>query len=74
MTTCMPCSFGLLPHPRSEAGTQSTGVPRSDRDYPLYTAGARCLWHVGGTAGENDDARTWRQRLPARPEGEVRPR
>jgi hypothetical protein len=41
----------------------------SDRDCPLHTAGDRCLWHVGGTAGENDDAPTWRRRLPARPEG-----
>jgi hypothetical protein len=28
---------------------------RSDRECPLHTAGDRCLWHVGGTAGENDD-------------------
>jgi len=27
----------------------------SDRDCPLDTVGDRCLWHVGGTAGENDD-------------------
>jgi hypothetical protein len=27
----------------------------SDRDCPLVTAGDRCLWHVGGTAGENGD-------------------
>jgi hypothetical protein len=35
----------------------------SDRDCPLDTAGDRCLWHVGGTAGENDEARAWRRRL-----------
>jgi hypothetical protein len=29
---------------------------RSDRECPLHTAGDRCLWHAGGTAGENDDA------------------
>jgi hypothetical protein len=29
--------------------------PRSDRDCLLDTARDRCLWHVGGTAGENDD-------------------
>jgi hypothetical protein len=29
---------------------------RSDRECPLDTAGDRCSWHVGGTAGENDDA------------------
>jgi hypothetical protein len=28
---------------------------RSDRGYPLRTDGDRCLWHVGGTAGEYDD-------------------
>jgi hypothetical protein len=27
---------------------------RSDRDCPLDTAGDRCLWHAGGTAGENN--------------------
>jgi hypothetical protein len=26
----------------------------SDRDCPLHTARDRCLWHVGGTAGEDD--------------------
>jgi hypothetical protein len=36
----------------------------SDRDRPLDTAGDRCLWHAGGTAGENDDACTWRRRFP----------
>ena len=29
---------------------------RSDHDRPLQTAGDRCLWHAGGTAGENGDA------------------
>jgi hypothetical protein len=29
--------------------------PRSDRDCPLDTARARCVWHVGGTAGEDKD-------------------
>ena len=29
---------------------------RSDRGYPLRTAGDRCLWHAGGTAGEYDVA------------------
>jgi hypothetical protein len=32
----------------------------SDRDYPLHTAGDRCLWHVGGTDGQNDDSPTGR--------------
>jgi hypothetical protein len=43
----------------------------SDRECPLHTAHDRCLWHVGGTAGKNDDARNGRRRLPAR--GRVRP-
>jgi hypothetical protein len=47
--------------------------PPIDREYPLDTAGDRCLWHVGGTADENDEARTWRWRLPAQPEGEGSP-
>ena len=34
---------------------------RIDRDCPLDTARDRCLWHAGGTAGQNDDAPTWRQ-------------
>ena len=74
LTPCMPCSFGLLPHPRSEAVRPAQRPSPSDRDCPLDTARDRCLWHAGGTAGENDDARTWRRRLPARPEGEARPR
>jgi hypothetical protein len=45
----------------------------SDRDYPPDTAGDRSLWHAGGTAGENDDARTRRRRLPPQPLGEARP-
>jgi hypothetical protein len=32
--------------------------PSSDRDCPLDTASDRCLWHAGGTAGENDDRST----------------
>jgi hypothetical protein len=35
-------------------------LSRSDRDCPLDTARARCLWHVGGTADGNDDAHAWR--------------
>ena len=37
---------------------------QSDRGCPLDTAGDRCLWHAGGTTGENDDAGTWRQQFP----------
>jgi hypothetical protein len=38
---CMPCSFGLLPHPRSEPGAQPysvLGVTVSVRRIPLVTA------------------------------------
>jgi hypothetical protein len=45
--------------------------PPVDRECPLRTAGHRCLWHVGGTADEKEDAPTWRRRLPGRLE--VRP-
>jgi hypothetical protein len=74
LTACMPCSFGLLPRPRLRAGRSAQRSTASDRDCPLDTARARPLWHAGGTAGENNDARTWRQRLPAQPEGQARPR
>jgi hypothetical protein len=36
---------------------------RSDCDCPPDTAHARCLWHAGGMAGENDDAPARRRRL-----------
>jgi hypothetical protein len=48
--------------------------PRSDRGCPLDTAGARCLWHVGGTAGEHEVPCPWKRWLPPQPEGEARPR
>jgi hypothetical protein len=40
-TTCMPCSFGLLPHPRSGMCAQPTGLLEltvTDRYIPLVTA------------------------------------
>jgi hypothetical protein len=52
---CMPCRFGLLRSSRSGAVCPGAQSRRSDRDYPLRTAGDRCLWHVGGTADEDDD-------------------
>jgi hypothetical protein len=58
LTPCMPCSFGLFPHPRSGIGAPAQWPASSDRDCPLDTAGDRYLWHVGGTADENDDVRT----------------
>ena len=40
----------------------------SDRDCPLRTAGDRCLWHAGGTAGENNDrSHVAADRLPRQP-------
>jgi hypothetical protein len=41
MTPCMPCSFGLLLHPRSGMCAQPTGhveVTVADRYIPLVTA------------------------------------
>jgi hypothetical protein len=54
MTPCMPCSFGPLRFPRSGVIRPGRRSMRSDRDYPLRTAGDRCLWHVGGTTGGYD--------------------
>jgi hypothetical protein len=50
----MPCSFGPLRWSRSGAGGPTQTPSRSGRDYPLQTAGARCLGHAGGTAGEDE--------------------
>ena len=55
LTPCMPCSFGLLSHPRSEAVRPAHRPPPCDRECPLVTAGDRCLWHAGGTADEDYD-------------------
>src|ERR671913_677956 len=41
VTPCMPCSFGLLPHPRSGTGGQPNSflqVTVADRWIPLVTA------------------------------------
>jgi hypothetical protein len=43
------------------------------RGCPPGTVRDRCESHGCGTAGKNSDARTWRRRLPADPEGEARP-
>jgi hypothetical protein len=55
--------FRPPPPPQVSAVRPAKRSSPSDRDCPLDTAGDRCLWHVGGTAGENDDALTWRRRL-----------
>jgi hypothetical protein len=41
----------------------SSRPSRSDLDCPPDTGHDRCLWHVDGTASENDDTRAWRGRL-----------
>jgi hypothetical protein len=55
--------FRPSPPPQVRGERPAHQPPRSDRDCPLDTAGVRCLWHVGGTAGTNDDPRAWRRRL-----------
>jgi hypothetical protein len=60
----MPCSFALLPRPRSTACAQHHGPLEATvtvRQIPLVTA----LYGTCGTAGEHDNARSWRRRLPA---------
>src|SRR5918993_4574668 len=58
MTPCMPCSFGLLPHPRSGSRSpaqRSSRVTVTVRYIPLVTAA------YGTRVARNDDARTWRR-------------
>jgi hypothetical protein len=74
LTPCMPCSFGLLPHPRSE--------PCAQPDRPLeVTVTVRWIPLVPAASGTRvaRPARTTivsrlARRLPAHPEGEARPR
>jgi hypothetical protein len=71
LTPCMPCSFGLLPNPRSMVGVQPDGpleVTVTDRSIRLVTAacGTRMARAVRTTI-----ISTWRRRLP--PRGRVRP-
>jgi hypothetical protein len=74
LTPCMPCSFGLLPHPRSE--------PCAQPDRPLeVTVTVRWIPLVPAAYGTRvaRPARTTivsrlARRLPAHPEGEARPR
>jgi hypothetical protein len=68
-TSCMPCSFGLLPHPRSEPCAQPIRLRRvtvTVRQIPLVTA---ALWHAGSTAGENGNAPHLAARAPSWPRG-----
>jgi hypothetical protein len=61
------------PPPQVRDACQVQRPSVSDRDCPPDTARDRCLWHVGGTAGEDDDVHTWRRRLLPQPLGEARP-
>jgi hypothetical protein len=54
--------FRPPPPPQVREPEPSATVVSSDRGCPLDTAGDRCLWHAGGTAGENDEGRTWPRR------------
>jgi hypothetical protein len=74
LTPCMPCSFGLLPRPRSGTCAQSNGLLQ-------LTVTVRCIPLVTAPYGTRvpRPARTTMlaprgRRLPARPEGEARPR
>src|SRR4029453_11347166 len=74
MTPCLPCSFGLLPHPRSGSWSpaqRSSRVTVTARCIPLVTA---ALWLAGGTAGGKEEPRAGRGRFPPRVEGEERAR
>jgi hypothetical protein len=57
LTPCVPCSLGLLPYPGQGAGAQPNGLLQLTVTVRWDTARDRCLWHAGGTAGENDEAR-----------------
>jgi hypothetical protein len=57
MTPACHAVSGSSP-PQVRAPAPAHQSPSSDRDCPLDTAGDRCLWHAGGTAGENHDRST----------------
>jgi hypothetical protein len=63
-TLLSPARTGLV------AGRNGFGVVRG---YPLGTAQDCSEWHVSGTAGEDDDARTWRRWLLTPAGGRGRP-
>ena len=46
--------FRPPPPPQVKAVSAAHRPTTSDRGCPLDTAGDRCLWHAGGTAGQND--------------------
>ena len=52
--------FRATPPPQVRDQRPAHWSSPSDRGCPVDTAGVRCLWHADGTAGENDDAPTWR--------------
>jgi hypothetical protein len=60
VNACMPCSFGLLPNPRSVTWAQSNGlleVTVIDRWIPLVPAayGTRVAWPAGTTIAPSGD-------------------
>jgi len=59
------------PPPQVRDGRPAQRLPSSDRGWPLRTAGDRGLWHVGGTAGENDVGSHLAAISPVRPLGEA---
>jgi hypothetical protein len=64
LTPLHAMQFRAPPPPQVRDRRPAQRPPSSDRDCPLDTAGDRCLWHAGGTAGENVDASTERLLLP----------
>ena len=64
--------FRLPPLPQVRSWRPARWSSRSDRDCPLDTAGDRCLWHVGGTAGETGDGSYVAAMAPAARVGEAR--
>jgi hypothetical protein len=46
--------FRTAPPPQVRSERPAQRPSASDRDCPLDTVRARCLWHAGGTADEND--------------------
>jgi hypothetical protein len=70
----MPCSFGLLPNPRSGTGGQPNGllqVTVVDRYIPVVTA-AYGTWVA--RPARTTIVRTWRRRLQLGQKGKAGPR
>jgi hypothetical protein len=88
LTPCMPCSFGLLPHPRSGSGVQPSGLLRgtlTGRWIPLVPA-VYCMrvarpvrkrmLAVGGdgsSSAESEASPGWPLSCGQQPEGSRKP-